>query len=227
MKPVMNSAVRSAMSGAAHAPKRKINSQLTVAGGFTLIELLLAISIFSVIATISFTTMSTYIDHRERLTNHYGRLQKLQRLFILLERDLQFVINRPVRDDGGDEEEAVLVGENGELIRVTVALPDVQAPTGTSLWRVAWMQDGGQLIRRSWSALDRTSGTDPQETVIDDGIEAVDLQFYTYKPGAGAKLESAESTNDLPAGVEMVLTLEDGQSYRRVFEVAGSVDSGS
>lgn len=196
--------------------------------GFTLIEILVAIAIFSVIAVISFSTLDVYIDQRERLVTHYGKLQKLQRLFILLERDLQFVINRPVRGEGGDEEEAIMVGERGELIRVTVAQPDVQSPTGTSLWRIAWELDGDQLIRRTWGVLDRTAATDPQDTIIDDGIESIDLQFYRYETGSsGADLGGAESTNELPDGVEVVLTLEDGQSYRRVFEVAGSFDSDS
>ncbi len=189
--------------------------------GFTLIEILVAIAIFSVIAVISFSTLDTYIDHRERLVNHYGKLQKLQRLFILVERDLQFIVNRPVRSEGGGEEESVLVGEDGELIRITVSQPDTQAPTGVSLSRVAWRLDGDELIRVSWNVLDRTSATEPYETIIDNGIEEIELKFFFYDAAQGGVEEkAAESTNDLPDGVEMELTLEDGKTYRRVFEVA-------
>ncbi len=190
--------------------------------GFTLIEILVAMSIFAVIAAMSYTTMSTYVDHRERLAEHYTKLQNLQRLFILIERDLRFVISRPVRNESGDEEEAILVGKGGELIRLTLALPDVQSPTGTTLARVAWRLDGDELTRVVWEVLDRDSGSESSEKIIETGVEEVELQYYWYTPSGTVNTAKAESTNSIPDGMELVLTLENGVSYRRVFEMVRS-----
>ena len=123
------------------------------AAGFTLLEVLVAIGVFSVVAMVSYTTLDTYLDQRERLTVHYGRLERLQRLFILLERDIQYAANRSVRI-GGDIEPAVSGPEGKALLSMTVAQADVNSPTGVSLKRVEWRQEGTELIRAQWDVLD-------------------------------------------------------------------------
>ncbi|MCP4007940.1 MAG: prepilin-type N-terminal cleavage/methylation domain-containing protein, partial [Proteobacteria bacterium] len=40
--------------------------------GFTLLEVLVAIGIFSVVAMVSYSTLDSYLDQRERLTVHYA-----------------------------------------------------------------------------------------------------------------------------------------------------------
>ena len=120
--------------------------------GFTLLEVLVAIAVFSVVAMVSYTTLDTYLDQRARLTQHYGKLERLQRLFILLERDIQYTLNRMVRD-GGDWLPAMMSAEGDAFISMTVALPDMENPTGIALKRVQWRLEGRELYRAQWDVL--------------------------------------------------------------------------
>jgi len=187
--------------------------------GFTLLEVLVSISVFSMVAIISYTTLDTYIDQRERLSGFYGKLERVQRLFILMERDIQFMTRRKVRV-GGDLQ-AALVGNDGDaLMTMTVAEPDFRGASGVILKRVQWRLDGRELIRSEWTVLDQADQQEPVERVISEEIEDIEINYLIYRPG-----DELESTGDLrngqyPDGVEVVISLAEGETYRRVFGTA-------
>ncbi len=192
--------------------------------GFTLLEVLVSIAIFSVIAIVSYTTLDTYIDHRERLTQHYGKLERLQRVFVLLERDMQFIIDRNVRS-GGDIEPAVKDGDGDAFISMTVAEPDINTAQGVALRRIEWRLKGKEMIRASWDVLDQDGNVEPLEFIISDEIEDIELTYFFYKPNQGLESESSLDKGAFPDGIEVNLTLASGETYRRLFGVARGANS--
>ena len=188
-------------------------------GGFTLLEVLVAIGVFSVVAMVSYTTLDTYLDQRERLTVHYGKLERLQRLFILLERDIQFATRRSVRVDG-DTEPAIVGEEGSSLLTLTVAQPDVTSATGVSLKRVQWRREGEQLIREQWDMLDRSGRSNPAELLVSDEVTDIALEFWVYSRGSDVDTRSSLEVDEFPSGIEVSVTLDSGVQYRRLYAVA-------
>ena len=142
--------------------------------GFTLLEVLVAIGVFSVVAMVSYTTLDSYIQQRERLKVHYGKLERLQRLFILLERDIQFAVRRSVRD-GGSQKEAIESAQGDALISMTVAQADVTSATGIALRRIEWRLDGKELIRAEWNVLDHNGNVEPVELLVIDEVDNIEF----------------------------------------------------
>ena len=187
--------------------------------GFTLLEVLVAIGIFSLVAMISYSTLDTYIAQRERLTEHYGKLERLQRLFILLERDIQFSVPRNIRI-GGDTQ-AAIVSENGDvLIALTVAQADINSVTGIALKRVEWRMDGEELIRSQWNVLDHTGNVEPAELLVSDELSNMEFSYILYSPTQGLDTKTSLASGEFPLGILLTVSLASDESYRRVFAVA-------
>ncbi len=187
--------------------------------GFTLLEVLVAISVFSVVAIVSYSTLDTYLQQRERLTLHYGKLERLQRLFMLLERDIQFSVGRTVRD-GGEILPAMMSEQGDALIAMTVAQANVQSAAGVSLKRVAWLFDGKELIRFQWDILDHDGYIKPAQMLVSEEIEALEIGYLSYSESRGLDSKSSLDEGEFPRGIELNLTLSSGGSYRRVFATA-------
>ena len=197
-----------------------MKTRLPKQSGFTLLEVLVSIAVFSMVALVSYSTLDTYIDHRERLNTHYGKLDRLQRMFILLERDIQFAVNRRVRI-GGDTEAAIKSSDGDELISLTVATADIENPTGVALKRAQWRLEGTEMIRAEWAVLDHTGNIEATELVISDEIEELELTYLFYDDQGGLDTKSSLDDDDYPQGVEVIIKLVSGEQYRRVFGVSG------
>lgn len=187
--------------------------------GFTLLEVLVAIGIFSVVAMISYSTLDTYLDQRERLTVHYAKLERLQRLFILLERDIQFSAGRAVRN-GGDIQAAIMSQQGDLLIAMSVAQADVQSAAGISLKRVEWQLEGNELIRSQWNVLDHNGNIEPARILVNDEIEDIEFTYLLYSDNQGLDTKTSLNAGEFPAGIELNVTLISGGAYRRVFAIA-------
>ncbi len=186
--------------------------------GFTLLEVLVAIGIFSVVAMVSYSTLDSYLDQRERLTLHYAKFERLQRLFLLLERDIQFAAGRKVRDDD-DIKPAIESAQGDVLIGMTVAQPDVQSAVGVSLKRVEWQLEGNELIRSQWDTLDHNGKIKPAQLLVSDEIQDIELSYLLYSPNRGLDSKESLDLDEFPSGVELNITLTSGDSYRRVFAI--------
>ena len=193
--------------------------------GFTLIEVMIAVAIFAVIAAISYATLSQYLVVREKVSLSYDRIQALQRSLLLIERDLRYLTNRPVRDEYGDEELAFMIdnefGLPGELLRFTTAQPDFKNLGLARLIRVVWRLEDGELYRDVWTALDRDQGVEPVSMLIMDKIDEIEIDAYEWTDDLGLKkMDRSALTGNVPYGLELNLRLDNDQSIRRLFDLA-------
>ncbi len=187
---------------------------------FTLIEVLVAIAIFAVVAGISYSTLDSYIAQRERLVGHYGKLERLQRFFILLERDFQSVLKRPVRTGTGIDD-PIVTGSGADIITMSVSQAQFGTPLGSTLKRVKWSLDGDKVVRSVWNALDFDSSNTPDERVIEKGVEKIELEYLLYNPYTQSSIKvKSLSGGNYPHGIEVLVTLDSGEEFTRLFEVA-------
>lgn len=193
--------------------------------GFTLLEMVVAISIFSIIAALSYSALNNFLDARDHITTRSDEIASLQRVFILLERDLRHVVPRPVRDGFGDSEAAVVSRDDdplavGELIRFTTIQSAPSSHDLHQLKRAAWRLSDGILSRISWRVLDRDQDSVEYERQLFHGVAGVDITFYTYDDEDDLQTSSTwEGDSRNPEGVEVILLMDSGIEYRRFFQL--------
>ncbi|MEM7195371.1 MAG: type II secretion system minor pseudopilin GspJ [Pseudomonadota bacterium] len=193
--------------------------------GFTLIEVLVSVAIFAVIAAISYATLSQYINVRDRLQDSYKRIQGLQQSLTILERDLRYLSNRSVRDEFGDNERPFIVdnefGLDGELIRFTMAEPDFENTGLAKLRRVVWRLEDGDLYREVWSALDRDQDAELASLVVMEQVDSVLIDAFEWNDIQGVRrMDRSAISGNVPYGLELIITLDNDQEFRRVFDLA-------
>jgi general secretion pathway protein J len=192
-------------------------------GGFTFIEVMVSVGIFAVIATICFATLSQYLRVREVVAANDLEMRQLQRMFTLIERDLRFMVNRPVRDEYGDTENAYIsagVSSDGELFRITVSEPDVSVPGSTRLRRIGWRLEDGELYRDSWAVLDRVQDTVPQSRLVLSRVSQIEVINYQWSDDLGVQQQFDLDGVNLPYATELLIDMDDESSYRRLFDLA-------
>lgn len=197
-------------------------------GGFTLLEMVVAIGIFSIVAAISYASLNRFLDARDIISLRQAQLRSLQSAMTLMEQDMRFMVNRPVRDGFGDEEGALVSAgalelAAGEIVRLTTSQPHPSLPAASQLRRVAWRLVDGELQRVTWAVLDRDQDSQEFVRTLVRSVDLATIQYLSYDGGQSLQSDSEwTNTNTLPVGVEFELTLRDGRQFRRLFAITGN-----
>jgi general secretion pathway protein J len=196
--------------------------------GFTLLEMVIAISIFAVIGAIAYVTLDRFLHTRETLDSHNAATSQLQRMIGQFERDVRFMANRTVRDGIGEVLPALqtqddTISGDGELMGLTVLLPSYLSPNWQRPQRVGWLLVDGAVVRQVWPVLDRDFDSAARQTILLTQVRTIELRYLSRDgESQGLKAENTWShAGALPLAVELILTLEDDTTYRRLVEVAG------
>lgn len=195
--------------------------------GFTLLEMVVAIAIFAIIAAISYSALNNFLDARAHINRHNEKLRALQTMFVLLEQDLRYAVNRTVRNEYGDMEPAFVGGTDqplaeGERLRLTTVRPASVGAGAHQLTRVAWRLNDGTVYRVAWRVLDRDIDSTAYQRRLMVDVDDIGFRYFTFDS------EDELSTKDewagdsrLPAGVEVTVLPKQGPAYQRTLQVAG------
>ncbi|AYZ85906.1 TPA: type II secretion system protein GspJ [Pseudomonas aeruginosa] len=180
--------------------------------GFTLLELLIAIAIFALLALATYRMFDSVMQTDQATRVQEQRMRELVRAMGVLERDLTQALERPVRDELGDNRGAFLSeGEDDQVIEFTRG--GWRNPLGQArsrLQRVRWSLSGEVLERRYWLVLDRAQDSRARVQQVLDGVTALSWRFLDkehnwqshWPTDEGSEEERLES---LPLAVEMTL----------------------
>ena len=196
--------------------------------GFTLIELLIAISIFALVSAISYGTLAQILEQRSRIEQERNHWRSLSIAMVLLEDDLSYAINRAVRNIDGTPV-AAFVGQPADSRALS---PPSLEFTRTGRWvlahtsapsvgRIAYRFQDNKLLREKWGELDRSPTSEPQSTVLLNGVEEISLRFLSPAGTWSTTWPVLPTKFALPAGVEIVIGFSENQSYRRLFVLNG------
>ena len=184
--------------------------------GFTLLELLIALAIFALVGAMAFGGLKGVLDQKEHTMAQSQRLSDLQKAYRIMQRDLEQMVNRKIRNEFGDQVDA-LVGGSG-FNGVEFSRAGYANPAGflrSDIQRVAYIPDQETLLRRTWRVLDRAQDTLPDEQVLVEGMQRFAMRFLDKDnewqeqwPPQQNQI-SGSSTGEFPRAVEVQLELED------------------
>ena len=196
------------------------------ARGFTLIELLVAVAIFAVISSIVYGTLSNILLLDQGARKKLQSLADLQRVMILIERDLLQLAPRTIINEFGDQAGAFLLTESPSLV-LEFTRGGYQNPgqlLRSTLKRVAYSVNDEALIRTTWAVLDRASQTQPEhEEVLLEGVKAMNIsawgkEWQTSWPSRQSQPVDAQ----LPGAVRIEMQLEQFGEFVMVVSTPGS-----
>lgn len=185
--------------------------------GFTLIEVIIALSIFSIMAVISSTVLYTTFNARDKTMEHSVRLSKLQVAFVLIERDLSQIVNRPVTIHSIAHASVIGLIDKINFSRGGNINPLFEKKI-SSIMRVQYYLNNNNLIRSNEMAVDRAEPKAPQtEIIIRDVLE---LKFeYINKDG---RVTEQWYTNNLPKAIRLTLNLKDWGKISQIYALKQS-----
>ena len=199
--------------------------------GFTLLEMVVAVGIFALMSALAYGGLNSALNTRAHADTQADRLAQLQKAMLIISRDIEQAIERPVRDNYADEQPPFSGGGFGssilEFSRTGRANPMGQQRSHLQRVGYAVMED--QLLRQAWPVVDRSLDSEPFEAVVLEGVAGVDLRFMdkdrewqTQWPLDNLGLPPNQTPPAMPRAVEITLDLEDWGRVRRIFEVVGS-----
>jgi general secretion pathway protein J len=191
------------------------------------LELLVAMAIFAAIAAMTYQGLAAMIATRER-TEHEGKqLATLQSALTMMGRDMEQMIDRPIRDAYATPQPAVVspVGEQGAIEFSRGGVPNPANRARSTMQRVGYRLSGHTLIRESWPGVDQVANTEPALREIVAGVDEFHLRFLDSRklwlPSWPPEGEAADSLHLLPQAVEVTLVLAEWGTISRLFLPAG------
>ena len=171
--------------------------------GFTLIEVIVSALILGIILgiiffsinTLNFTILSNKDNHTDQKT--------IITILSTIEHDLSSAFVRPIRDELGEFEPALLLtNDNYSELSFTRSLHNSLLDE-TKLIRIWYTHNNGQFERRIWNALDRVQNSSYQIHSFDPKIEQIKIlatgvngQWNEYWPIGTIRLTSDEEKNE-------------------------------
>ncbi len=144
--------------------------------GFTLLELLVALAIFAVIAVMAYSGLDTILSAHFQTDQHATQLARLQMTFTWLRRDIEQHVERPIRDQYGDNQQA-LQGTMSQLELTRAGWRNIAQQQRSSLQRVAYHIEDQNLWRSYWWVLDRAQDTRPIRMNLLNDVDEIKLRY--------------------------------------------------
>jgi general secretion pathway protein J len=145
--------------------------------GFTLLELLVALAIFGLLSVMSYSGLRSVLDQHARTGEVADRLGELQKLYLVMQRDVEQIVPRPIRSEYGDELPALAGSEALQFTRGGWSNP-LGRPR-SSLQRVGYAFEDDALVRYSWQVLDRAQDSLPLQQPLTEAVSYMSVRYLS------------------------------------------------
>ena len=194
---------------------------------FTLIELLVAMTIFAVLAVISYRTLDSLFKTREHLNVQSSRLRDVALLFARLESDFSVAIARPVRNADNQLDDALrlsplLPAANDASLAFTRSGFGGSVGASSAPQRIGYRLKDGTLELVMWPALDMAPRSVPQAHAALTDVREAKWRAMDRAGNFVAEWRStgAGGATYFPTALELSVTLATGEQYTRLFTLA-------
>jgi len=210
--------------------------------GFTLIEVLVAMAITAIVGVMAYATLNSSVDAVERSELQTRRLNDINTFFAIFSKDIRQVVARPIRNEEGEMESALL-SQEGDLVGLRLTRTGWQNPrpevfVRSQLQRVHYQLENKSVVRESFYMIDHPEGEpEPVRSELLDKVVSLKFRFMTEpKTGGSHELLKGEWLDSwppkaqnveqqelvsvlLPELVEIKLELQDWGEIRRVYDL--------
>ena len=193
--------------------------------GFTLLEIVVAVGVFAVLTALAYGGLNQVLRQSEQTRAISQELQNLQFAFALLQQDFNQMLPREIRDAYGNRQPALTTSLDEsfllEFTRHGWANP-AEMPR-SSLQRVSYILDEGQLQRRYWTDLDRAPASEPVTMPLLQDVESVELRFLdtqkNWQDNWPPTVTATGKPLPLPLAIEITLETKRWGKVRRLFSL--------
>ena len=182
--------------------------------GFTLLEMLVALAIFALVSVMAYGGLASVLNQQFVTEGIAGELAQLQKTYMVMQRDFEQIMPRPVRDEFGDTMAPLLGGTQLQITRGGWSNP--AGHPRSSLRRIGYRLDEQELVRYAWSVLDRAQSSEPLEQPLLDGVTEMRLRYLDEGKEWGESWppEAATTAGD-EAGLSLPLAVEFQLEHER------------
>jgi general secretion pathway protein J len=181
------------------------------------------VSIFALMGVVAFSGLSQMTRTGEAVADANRRLSDLQFAVVYFTRDWAQVSPRKIRDQYGDPQSNIVLTD-GAISFTRSGWSNMFNPARSSLQRVQYLVIDNQLVRRHWPSLDQAAGELPLQSVLLDGVEQMEVEFYD---AAEQPIRSWPAASGSNAGDPIVLVfrleLSDIGEITRILELPSGV----
>jgi len=188
--------------------------------GFTLIEMVIAVAIFAVISALAFGGLNAVVNGQESLKNSTQQLKQLQLAFRYLERDLTHFINRPIRDNFGDLQGAIIGDENTVLTFSHSAWRNPANLVRSKIQRVTYEYADNTLTRHTWAHLDGAAPEESFDAKLLENVESITLRYLQGDNSWHTTWPPLNNSNQAilpPKTLEITIKYENWEEIKRLF----------
>jgi general secretion pathway protein J len=207
----------------------KIRTRAAI-GGFTLLELIVALFVTAVMFAVGYGALMQAVAQRDGITQTQSRLAEMQRALRIIANDIAQTTPRPVRDGIGNTQLPALQSEDGSgaLLSLTRGGEGQALASGrTTLRRVQYRLEDGQLVRLSWPVLDPVQGLEPRRRELLSQVDRVELRYLqtdgqwqrTWPNVTLVGAEPRRLDRNRPQAVEVVIETRDMGRLMRLIEI--------
>lgn len=189
--------------------------------GFTLLEILIALFIFSILSLMLVSGLRTVINAQSGTEQKAQQLRKVQIALLMMSRDIEQAVSRPVMNASG-KEEAAFIGKPRTFIFTHAGFAN---PTGalarSTLQRAGYLWNEESLYRETWQVLDQAPQSKVHRRSLLTNVTEAHFQ-YLDKNGRYRDNWPLEGENDqpLPRAVKVYLTLAQWGTMSQVYLIA-------
>lgn len=193
---------------------------------FTLIEILVAVAVLAILALAAYGGLDALIASRQYSRREYREFKRVELAIVTIDRDLEQSAPRPIRRRSGALAPAMHGGTNEVpfLAFTRAGWPNPLQKPRSSLMRINYRLEKGQLIRLSYPVLDRSVTLAPRRQVLLKGIEKIKLRFLRSNgqwiplwPPLDASSDAYLSRE--PLAVQLTLVTKHWGRIRRIVEL--------
>jgi general secretion pathway protein J len=175
--------------------------------GFTLLEILIALFIFTLLSFMLISALRTVINAESRAEAKALRLRQLQMTFLLMSRDIEQALDRPIINADGKTEAGFVGKKNGFQFTHTGFANTTGVARRSSLQRTGYLWNESVVYRRTWPVLDQAPETKEQRRPLLMNVTEAQFQYLDNEGHFKDKWPIDEANPSLPRGVRIHFTI--------------------